>query len=410
MSSKYTGILARHLYTAIAVLGTWSLANQALAEQDALLIWVGGDKAYNGIRTVGKRFTKDIGIEVKVEIPENITDRFQQAAASGGGPDILFWAHDRYGEWAKSGLLAIVTPSQKLKSAINPIGWEAMSYQGGIYGYPISMEAVSLIYNKDILPVPPKSYEEMFPLSQKLSQAYPPKDKSKVHKGITTIMWDQVQPYFTMPMLAADGGYVFKESMAGYDVKKTGVNNKGAKAGAKMLTSMIENDVTPRGVDYGVMEAAFNNEEVAMMVSGPWAWANLEKSGVNYGVAPLPTINGKPAKAFIGVWGAALNNASKNKDISKEFLENYLLSVQGLKTLNADVPLGAVANKAYMKELEQDPRIAATYKSVTQGLIMPNVPEMGKFWAAMESALRNITTGRQNYTTALDDAAKRIVN
>ena len=180
--------------------------------------------------------------------------------------------------------------------------------------------------------------------------------------------------------------------------------------GAKMLVDLIDKGVMPRGVDYGVMESTFNRQKAAMMISGPWAWANLEKSGINYGIAPLPAIDGMPSRAFIGVWGAALNNASPNKSLSKEFLENYLLTQQGLTTMNDDVPLGAVANLELMAKLEQDPRIAATYQNVEQGLVMPNVPEMGKFWSAMESALRNITSGRQKYDIALNDAAKLIVN
>ena len=184
-------------------------------EKDELVIWVGGDKAYNGIRKVAERFMKDYDfLNVKVEIPENLTDRFQQAAASNAGPDILFWAHDRYGEWARSGLLAPVDPSPDFKAGVNKIGWDAMTSQGKIYGYPVSMEAISLIYNKDIIKEPPKSFEDMFTLNDKLKDMYPPnaKDKKdKGSKGITTIMWDQVQPYFSMPLLAANGGYVFRK-------------------------------------------------------------------------------------------------------------------------------------------------------------------------------------------------------
>ncbi len=40
---------------------------------------------------------------------------------------------------------------------------------------------------------------------------------------------------------------------------------------------------------------------------------------------------------------------------------------------------------------------------------MPNIPQMGVFWSAMEPALTNITSGRQSVDAALDDAAKRIV-
>jgi len=46
---------------------------------------------------------------------------------------------------------------------------------------------------------------------------------------------------------------------------------------------------------------------------------------------------------------------SKSKDLAKEFLENYVLSLEGLKTINADVPLGTPANKAFFKELFAEP-------------------------------------------------------
>ncbi len=375
-------------------------ASTAMAfSDDELVVWIGGDKSYNGMEEIGKQFEKDLGVKVKVEIPENLTDRFQQAAATGKGPDIVMWAHDRFGEWAQSGLLAPIKPSGSVKTAIDGKGWQATSHNGNIYGYPVAMEAISLIYNKDIIKKAPASYEEMFTLKKDLDK-----------KDITTIMWDQVQPYFTTPMLASNGGYVFKETPTGYDVKDVGLNSPGAIKGGEMLAKVIDEGVMPRGVDYGVMEAAFNKGEVAMMISGPWAWANLDKSKINYGVAPLPSVDGSPSRAFVGVWAAAVNNASPNQELAKEFIENYVLTEEGLKTLNDDKPLGAVAHKGYMKELAKDPRIAATYQNVQNGLLMPNVPEMGKFWSATQSALTNITTGQQSAKVALDNAAKLIAN
>ena len=375
-------------------------ASTAMAfSDDELVVWIGGDKSYNGMEEVGKRFEEELGVKVKVEIPENLTDRFQQAAATGKGPDIVMWAHDRFGEWAQSGLLAPIKPSGSVKTAIDGKGWQATSHNGNIYGYPVAMEAISLIYNKDIIKNAPASYEEMFTLKKDLDK-----------KDITTIMWDQVQPYFTTPMLASNGGYVFKETATGYDVKDVGLNSPGAIKGGEMLAKVIDEGVMPRGVDYGVMEAAFNKGEVAMMISGPWAWANLDKSKINYGVAPLPSVDGSPSRAFVGVWAAAVNNASPNQELAKEFIENYVLTEEGLKTLNDDKPLGAVAHKEYMKELAKDPRIAATYQNVQNGLLMPNVPEMGKFWSATQSALTNITTGQQSAKVALDNAAKLIAN
>ena len=70
-----------------------------------LLVWISGDKGYRGLAELGKNFEKDLGVPVKVETPDSVTDKFQAAAQGGKGPDIFIWAHDRIGEWADAGLL-----------------------------------------------------------------------------------------------------------------------------------------------------------------------------------------------------------------------------------------------------------------------------------------------------------------
>ncbi|WP_062261461.1 maltose/maltodextrin ABC transporter substrate-binding protein MalE [Endozoicomonas arenosclerae] len=379
-------------------MAVFSSTAQAFSE-DEIVIWVGADKAFKGVEQVGKLFEEEMGIRVKVETPENLPDRFPQAASTGQGPDIVMWAHDRYGEWVASGLLAEVKPSKSFHEGVEELGWQATQVNGKNYGYPVAMEAISLIYNKDIIKEPPASFEAMFEMDKDLSK-----------KGLTTILWDQGNPYFSTPMLLSNNGYVFKETSTGYDTANVGINSDNARKAADVFSKLIEKDVMPRGADYGVMDSTFNKGKAAMMITGPWAWSNLDKSGINYGVAPLPSVNGSPARAIVGVWGAAINNATPNKALAKEFLENYLLTDAGLKTMNKDVSLGAVADKSFMAELKSDPRIATTYENARNGLLMPNVPEMLKFWTAMDIAFRNISSGRESVDVALSNAEKSILN
>ncbi len=367
-------------------------------EEGKLVIWINGDKGYEGLQKAGDWFTKETGIPVTVAHPDSVTDKFQQAAATGNGPDIFIWAHDRFGEWAKSGLIAPLNPSQKVKDANVGWSWDAVTWGGKIYGYPIALEAVGLVYNKDLVPEPPKTFEEIEALDKKLAES-----------GKKAILWDYNNTYFTWPLFAANGGYPFKKTADGYDVKDTGVANEGSKMAANLLKSMIDKGMMPKGADYGVMDSQFNKGELAMMINGPWSWGNLKKSGINFGVTTIPSINGNPGKPFIGVTAATLNTASPNKDLAIEFIENYMLSVQGLKMINDHVPLGAVANKEYMAELSSDPAIAATFANAELGEPMPNIPEMGAFWSSVGPALQNITSGRQSVDAALDMAAKRIV-
>jgi maltose/maltodextrin transport system substrate-binding protein len=384
---------------ALSALATLVLSSSAFAkiEEGKLVIWINGDKGYNGLAEVGKKFEKDTGIKVTVEHPDKLEEKYPQVAATGGGPDIIFWAHDRFGGYAQSGLLAEISPDQTFKDKLFPFTWDAVTFNGKLIGYPVAVEALSLIYNKDIIKEAPKTWEEI-----------PALDKELRAKGKSAIMWNLQEPYFTWPIIAADGGYAFKFDNGKYNIKDTGVNNAGSQAGLQFIIDLVKNKHINADTDYSIAEAAFNKGQTAMTIDGPWAWSNLDKSKINYGVTLLPTFHGKPSKPFVGVLTAGINAASPNKELAKEFLENYLITDDGLAVVNKDKPLGAVALKSYQEQLEKDPRIAATMENSKNGEIMPNIPQMSAFWYAERSAIINAVNGRQTVPQALKDVETRI--
>jgi maltose/maltodextrin transport system substrate-binding protein len=394
--------LLRHLPAAAAaalalvVLGP-SRPVQA-AEKGSLLIWINGDKGYDGIAKIAEKFTKETGVAVKVEHPENAIDKFEQAAAAGKGPDIWIWPHDRVGSWITAGLIAPVTPSKKTIAAIDPLAWGAWNIGGKTWGYPLSIEAVALLYNKALVPAAPRTWDEVIAIDKKL----------KAQKK-TAIMWSMTEIYYTYGLISAGGGYAFKRRPDGtYDPNDVGVNNPGAVKGIETLVRMIKDGVIPRTSSYADAEAGMNEGRVAMSINGPWSWNNLKKSKIDFGVAPYPKVDGKQGGPFVGVLGAMVSTASPNKAIASEFVENYLLSMDGLRAMNAHVPLGVPANKAFFDELKADPLIAGTMAAAKSGSLMPNNPEMARFWTVMLAALQNITQGRETVKEGLDRAAKRI--
>ncbi|MFO1261937.1 MAG: maltose/maltodextrin ABC transporter substrate-binding protein MalE [Rhodoferax sp.] len=365
-----------------------------------LLIWINGDKGYNGLQKVGDAFTAESGVPVVVQHPEGAPDKFQAAAAAGKGPDIMCWAHDRVGEWARSGLLVPVHPPKRVRDAIDESAWRAFTYQGKVWGYPLAIEAVGLIVNRDLVPHIPATFDEVIALDKELSK-----------RGKKAILWDYNKSFFSWPLLAGPGGVVFGRNAQGdLDPTQVGVNNAGAVAGANMLAKLIDTGVMPRGARYAEMEAGFARGEVAMMISGPWSWDNARKAGIRFTVAPVPAVvPGQPSKPFVGVLGCMVTAPSKVKDIAREFLEHHLLRVDSLKTVSSDVPLGTPANKAYFAELANDPAIRATMDNARIGEPLPNIPELGRFFPAVDAALEAITQGRQTPKEALDGAAARML-
>ena len=163
-----------------------------------------------------------------------------------------------------------------------------------------------------------------------------------------------------------------------------------------------------RGVDYGVMEGAFANGEVAMIINGPWSWSAYEDAGLDIGVAPLPAVAGSASRPFLGVQALALNAASPNQDLAVEFIENYLLTDENIQLWNSTGALG-VPTDISVGAAEDDDKIVQTLANAEVGVPMPSNPEMGAFWSAMEPALGNITSGATSVEQALNDAAARIL-
>ncbi len=377
----------------------FSVSANAAIEKDQLTVWVSGDKGYNGIAKVGEKFTADTGIKVTVAHPDQVEVKFMQTAATQNGPDIMMWAHDRFGEWFAAGLLAPLNPSDEEKAKFAKVGWDAVTVNGKIVGYPVAIEAVSLLCNNKLVKSAPENFEDFYKLGDKLKK-----------DGAKSIIWSYTTPYFSYPLIAAQGGYAFKKVNGGYDVKDTGVNNAGAKAGMQFISDLITKGYMEKGADYGVMEAQFTKGKAACIINGPWSWPNYDGAKVDFSVYKLPKLGGQPAKAFVGVTALAINAASPNKELATEFIENYLLTDEGLEAVNNDKALGVVALNSFQAKLDKDPRIAQTKENAVNGEPMPSVPEMNKFWSSFETALKNVCSGRQGVNEAADTAAKRILS
>lgn len=367
-----------------------------------LLIWMDSARA-QGLELIAKKFEKDLGIKVTIETPQNITDDFPISAQAGQGPDIVIWAHDKVGEWADGGLIAPVEVSNEFVNKFFPKAWHAVRHQEWTFGYPIAMETVTLIYNKRLLEGPPPKELSQLVLINKII-----KEK---HPGVTAILWDYDSAYYSWGILASTGGYVFGKNGAYYDVRNVGVATPGAVRGLSQIIALIRAGILPSYVSYSSVEAMMGQGKVAMIISGPWAWANLQASGIDFGLAPMPGVDGKPAHPFVGVSVAYVNRSSPNTNLVPYFIERYLLTDEGLTAMNQAKPIGVPALiSVYRNWSKEDPLVRQLNAAVDLGQVMPNIPEMGRFFSSVGTALQVATQGRASAQQALSDAAAAMRN
>lgn len=362
-----------------------------------LLLWMDSEQA-QGARLIAKKFEHDLGIEVRIETPANIIDNFSLAAPADEGPDIVIWAHDKVGEWADGGLIAPVEVSPKFVRKFYPQAWQAVMHRNSTWAYPIALQTITLIYNKRLLVGPLPTDLAQLPWTDRLIRTK--------HPGVRTILWDYKNAFYSWGIMASAGAYVFKQEHTDYDLHDVGVATPEAIKALSAIIDLVHAGILPTGPVNGEGEELMAQGKLAMTISGPWDWPNLIENGIDFGLAPMPGIGGELGRPFVGVAAAYLNRSSPNQDLAKVFLERYLLTDDGLRVINRTAPIGVPALISLFEKLAaNDIRLRHLKFAVDHGQVMPNIPEMGRFFSAIGTALQIATDGQTSAQNALREAA-----
>jgi maltose/maltodextrin transport system substrate-binding protein len=366
-----------------------------------LSIWMDADRV-PAMQEAGRKFEHDYGIKVNVDATENIPNNFPLAAQSDKGPDIVIFAHDKVGEWADGGLIAPVPIAASYRSRFDSKAWEAVQHRGEYWGYPLCFEVVGLIYNKKLVQTPPSQLSDLIEFNKQLKADHP---------DVATILWDYDSPYYSWGIFASAGAYVYAKTADGYDTKDIGIASPGAIDALNQLIGLVRGGVLPRAASVaGMPKEMMAERKLAMMISGPWDWPDLMKSGIDFGVAPVPGVDGGPGKAFVGVSVAYINRSSPNLDIARQFLENYAITDEQLTAANRLKPIGIPALNSLYETMSKNEELLREMKvCADDGEVMPNIPQMGRFWAAMGSALQIATNGQSTAQSALTEARENMI-
>src|SRR5262249_20441186 len=183
------------------------------------LIWMDNDRA-KGLAPVAQKFHDDFGLKVTIDTPEKITDSFPMAAQAGKSPHVGGWAHAKVGEWAHAGLSGPIQGSGEIARRFFPKAWQAVLHREWIWGYPIGLETVTLIYNKNLLiGSPPAGLAQLLSISHEMKTRNP---------GVIPILWDYKSAFYSWGILASAGAYVFAKAGPDYDLRNAGVADRGA--------------------------------------------------------------------------------------------------------------------------------------------------------------------------------------
>ncbi len=339
---------------------------------------------------------KNTQIQALAVPPDAIIDKFQVAVPNGNGPDIMIFAHDKIGVWARDGLIQplgeFATPD-RLKRFM-PQTVKPLVFEKNLYGLPLAYKSLVLFYNKKMVPTPPTSLTQLIEVA---------KGFTKPDAESFGLAYEAANLYFHGPFLLGAGGAVFDETGAlkidSPEAKKAIDTVRGLYKDAKIL---------PQGTVSGfVITSMFNDGKVPFVLQGPWFMGEIEK-GVEWGVAVLPELEpGKPLRPFLGSEAALISAKTQNKDAALRVMD-YLTSDEAALT-RIEVGKQMVANiKTYeMPKWGDDPVVKVFRAQAETAVPMPSSAEMSAVWTPYNAALQKAIYGDSKSEEALAEAQKR---
>lgn len=326
-------------------------------------------------------------------------DKISAAVPRGKGPDIFIYAQDRLGGWIEAG--NTVEPidfflDKETRARYIPTTLEAMTYRGTTYGLPLNFKVITMIYNRKLVPTPPKTSAELVATAKKLTNRA---------AGKFGLAYSFADFYYHAALMNGFGGRVFDAG-----TKPVLNNPQNVQSLEYMMKWFKKDQILPAEPSTALITSLFNGGKAAIVFSGPWFLGEIAK-GVDYALAPLPTIveaGGKPMRPWITVEGVYVAAPSKNKDAAYEFAK-YLTDVAAGKTLAVE-GRQTPANKAVYSDpkVAADPVLAAFRKQVEVAIPMPNAPEMTMVWSPATTAMNTVTKGTATPKVAMDAAQKEV--
>ncbi|MDA9620197.1 extracellular solute-binding protein [Candidatus Actinomarina sp.] len=138
----------------------------------------------------------------------------------------------------------------------------------------------------------------------------------------------------------------------------------------------------------GLVMSNFQEGRALFWMTGPWARGDA--SAVNYGVGLIPQFDGNAATPFVGVRGAMVSSFSDNQVLAQSFILDFFATIEVQQAMYESDPRLPATKSLFAVVEAADPIAASFAASASNGIPMPNIPEMGSVWGPMADALNVI--------------------
>lgn len=331
--------------------------------------------------------------------PDDVTASLAVAIPAGEGPDIIGWANDQIGVNALNGNIVALddygVDMTFMESTYEPAAVAGVVWQGKIWALPESQENITLVYNKAVaseadFPTDPTDFADLLAKSQAYFEA----------NGIP-LFCNQGFPggdaFHVAPLYFGFGVPAYVD-----DLGVAYLNTPEAIAAGNWLVSV--KPFLLKEMSHELCKTSLIEGKVAAWWTGPWAIADLENAGIDYGFISM----GSP---FVGIKTLMLTANAVDRghqeaalDIMKYFTN--AVNQKATTLVNKTVPANTEALND--PEVQALTTIAGFGKNANLGIPMANTPYAGAQWGPVGDATGAIWNGSQTPEVALAAAQTAI--
>ncbi|MDQ4490162.1 ABC transporter substrate-binding protein [Sinomonas sp. ASV486] len=290
-------------------------------------------------------------------------------------------------------------------STFLPATVKAATYNNTLFAAPVSSDGGLLYYRKDLVPTPPKTWDEMMGMCSIAKT-----NNMGCYAG-------QFQKYEGLTVNAAEAMNTFGGKIVD-DSGKATVNSSESKTGLGKLVEAFKNgNIPPEAITFKEEDSrtAFQDGKLLFLRNWPYVYNLASKTDGSskvadkFGIAPLPGMSG-PGASSLGGHSAAISVYSKNKATALDFLK-FLTSDEEQKFFATQGSLAPVIGNLYKDSAltAKLPYLPTLLTSIQNAVPRPVTPFYPGVTKAIQDNSYSALKGEKSVDQALTDMQSALV-
>jgi multiple sugar transport system substrate-binding protein len=311
--------------------------------------------------------------------------------------------------------------SSSVRSQIDPALFDSMKLENHIWSVPFGTNNVGIFYRPSLFRAAgitqlPKTWEELRQTAKTLTRDTNGDGKVDQHGMMLSLGKSEWVVFTWLPFMWSGGGSLDKSDIGLEPASNSSsipqVANGGAIAALTLWRNLIEDgSAILSAPERGYELDSFLAGKVAMQITGPWTLGQLQATGVDYDVMPIP-VGEQPATASGGENLFVMKTTPDRERAAFTFAE-YVLSESfqtewALGTGYLPVNLRSRESSAYQAFVQQQPVLKVFLEQTKYGRSRPIFPGYSRVSEQLGRAIESVLLKRSPPAAALKESQLRL--